>query len=100
MWIKLNRKWCLYLSHETTGIGGDRIRTNYAFIPTYTRDSGWIWQQYYHYQEIEYYMPGSLFPKWIKVRPHVKIRDGVFSTLSPYVLKKENLCSYKISLKV
>lgn len=98
MWIKLNRKWNLYLNPDTKGIVGNRIKTRFAYLPVKTRDNGWIWRGTYYFQEIEYYMPSELLPKWIKIRPQI-IENKKVKTLSPYVVKKENLCSYKISLK-
>ncbi len=100
MWIALNKKWHLNLNPDTKGIWDEHIEHYYAYVPVYTRDEGWIWRKPYHYQEIKYFMPGELFPKWIKIRPNIRLDNGKFKTLSPYVAKKENLCNYRISLMV
>lgn len=102
MWIKLNKKLVLFLGPETKGIVGNITEHKQHYWPVYTRDAGWIWnwKTMIYYQEIKYYMPGELLPKWIKVHPHIKLQDGKFKTLSPYVLKKENLCNYKIYFEV
>lgn len=94
VWIRLNKKWCLPLHPETKGISDERVSTKFAYIPVKTRDHGWIWWKQYHYQEIYYYAPNTIWPKWYKIRP-MFTRS---TTSSPYVLKKENLCNYKISL--